>query len=220
MRVLVVEDDERFRELLRRALEGHGYAADAAADAPEALRLLPLAPYDLVLLDVMLPGLTGLQLCSRLREAGSDVPILMLTARDAVEDKVDGLDAGADDYLTKPVAFPELFARMRVLLRRREGRRDPLLRLGELALNPAQRRLEVAGAAVELTGKEFAILELLMGHPGRVFTREEIGERVWDFDYEGESNLIDVYIGRLRRKLGEAAGKLVTLRGQGYSLRP
>ena len=219
MRVLVIEDDEPFRELLRRALETHGYAADLAADAEEALSLLPLAPYDLVLLDVMLPRTTGVEFCARLRKAGCDVPILMLTARDAVEDKVLGLDAGADDYLTKPVAFPELFARLRVLLRRHDGQRDPLLRLGELLLNPAHRRVEVAGKVVELTGKEFAILELLLRHPGQVFARDDIAEHVWGFDYEGESNLIEVYIGRLRRKLGNAAGYLVTLRGQGYSMR-
>jgi len=220
MRVLVVEDDARFRDLLRRALAGDGYAVDATGDADEALGLLAVAPYDLILLDVMLPGTTGLELCSRLRQTRNDTPILLLTARDAIEDKVSGLDCGADDYLTKPVAFPELFARMRVLLRRRDGRRDPLLRAGPLLLNPAHRRLEVAGQMVELTGKEFAILELLMRHTGRIFSRDEIAEQVWDFDYEAESNLIDVYIARLRRKLGSAAHCLITLRGQGYSLRP
>lgn len=220
MRVLVVEDDERFRSLLQRALATDGYAADLAATADEALELVAVVAYDLILLDVMLPGATGLELCARLRQARNDVPILLLTARDAVDDKVAGLDCGADDYLTKPVAFPELFARMRVLLRRHDGRRDPLLRAGELQLNPAHRRLEVSGRAVELTGKEFAILELLMRHPGRIFNRDEIAEHVWDFEYEGGTNLIDVYIARLRRKLGAAATCLVTLRGQGYSLQP
>ena len=220
MRVLVVEDDERFRDLMQRALTNNGYAVDTTGDANEAQELLAVAPYDLVLLDVMLPGTTGLELCTRLRQTRNEVPILLLTARDAIEDKVVGLDCGADDYLTKPVAFPELFARMRVLLRRREGRRDPLLRAGPLLLNPAHRRLEVAGEVVELTGKEFAILELLMRHTGRIFSRDEIAEHVWDFEYESESNLIDVYIARLRRKLGSAAGCLITLRGQGYSLRP
>lgn len=220
MRVLVVEDDERFRGLLQRALATDGYAADLAATVDEALEFLAVVAYDLILLDVMLPGATGLELCARLRQARNDVPILLLTARDAVDDKVAGLDCGADDYLTKPVAFPELFARMRVLLRRHDGRRDPLLRVGELQLNPAHRRLEVSGRAVELTGKEFAILELLMRHPGRIFNRDEIAEHVWDFEYEGGTNLIDVYIARLRRKLGAAAACLVTLRGQGYSLQP
>jgi DNA-binding response OmpR family regulator len=220
MRVLVVDDDERFRDLLQRALATDGHAADLAGNVDEALGLLALVTYDLILLDVMLPGTTGLEMCTRLRESRSDVPILLLTARDAIEDKVAGLDCGADDYLTKPVAFPELFARMRVLLRRHDGRRDPLLRAGELQLNPAHRRLEISGRAVELTGKEFAILELLMRYPSRIFTRDEIAEHVWDFDYEGGSNLIDVYIARLRRKLGPAANCLVTLRGQGYSLQP
>jgi DNA-binding response OmpR family regulator len=220
MRVLVIEDDLRFGALLRRALGGEGYGVDVARDASEALSLLRVNPYDLAVLDVMLPAMDGVALCRRLREAGNEVPILMLTARDAIEDKVQGLDAGADDYLTKPVAFPELFARVRVLLRRREGRRDPLLRAGDLQLDPARRQLQVAGQAIELTGKEFAILELLMRYPERVFSRDEISERVWDFAYEGQSNLVEVYMGRLRKKLGESASCLVTLRGQGYSFRP
>lgn len=219
MRVLIVEDDARFGALLQRALTLEGYASDRASDGEEALALLNLVSYDLVLLDLMLPLLPGLEVCRRLREAQRDVPVLMLTARDAVEHRVEGLDAGADDYLTKPVAFPELFARMRVLLRRRTGRRNPILSLGELRLDPVRRRLHVGEQPVELTGKEFAILQLLMQNPERVFTREEIGERVWDFAYEGASNMIDVYVGRLRRKLGKAGRYLVTLRGQGYSLR-
>ena len=220
MRVLVVEDDTRFGDLLRRAVAAEGYAADLAPDARRALEMMALAPYDIVLLDVMLPHTSGLDLCAALREAERNVPILMLTARDSTEDKVRGLDCGADDYMTKPVALPELFARMRVLLRRYQGRRHPLLRAGDIQLNQAHRRLDVGGSMVELTGKEYGILELLMQEPGRVFSRDEIGEHVWDFDYEGQSNLIDVYIGRLRRKLGSSAGSLVTLRGQGYSLRP
>jgi DNA-binding response OmpR family regulator len=220
MRVPVVEDDVRFGDLLRRALEAEGYAVDLAGDGVEALDMLDLAPYDLALLDVMLPRISGLDLCRRLREARSGIPVLMLTARDTIEDRVAGLDMGADDYLTKPVAFPELFARLRALLRRRDNRRDPLLRAGDLVLDPAQRRAEISGWGVDLTGKEFAILELLMRQPERVFTREEIGEHVWDFDYEPGSNLIDVYVGRLRRKLGAGGSLLVTRRGQGYCLRP
>jgi two-component system OmpR family response regulator len=219
VRVLVVEDDPPFASLLRRALSSEGYGVDVASDGGEALELARVARYDLLLLDVMLPRLSGLEVCRRLREAQNDVPILILTARDAVEDRVQGLDLGADDYLVKPVALPELFARVRALLRRREGRRNPVLRVGSLTLEPARRVLLVAGTAVDLTGKEFAILELFMRHPERVFTREEIGERVWDFAYEGGSNLIDVYVGRLRRKLGPASSYLVTRRGHGYSLR-
>jgi DNA-binding response OmpR family regulator len=219
MRVLVVEDDRRFSALLRRALTTEGYAVDLAGDGDEALELLRLAPYDLAILDVMLPRTCGFTVCRSLRATQNAVPILMLTARDAMEDKVAGLDLGADDYLTKPVAFPELFARLRVLLRRHEGRHDPLLRVGTLTLDAARRRVEAAGGVVELTGKEFAILHLLMRHPDRVFSREEIAEHVWDFDYAPESNLIEVYVGRLRKKLGRAGLQLVTLRGQGYCLR-
>jgi len=220
MRVLIVEDDPRFGSLLQRVLTAEGYANDLAADGDEALGLLRLVSYDLVLLDLMLPLVPGLEVCRQLRETRQEVPVLMLTARDAVEHRVEGLDAGADDYLTKPVAFSELFARMRVLLRRHSGRREPVLRAAELRLDPVRRRLYLAEQPVELTGKEFAILELLMRHPERVFSREEISEHVWDFAYEGASNMIDVYIARLRRKLGPAARYLVTLRGQGYSLRP
>jgi DNA-binding response OmpR family regulator len=220
VRLLVVEDDQRFAALLKRALTAEGYAVDLAHDGEEALEVLALARYDLLLLDVMLPRTMGTELCRRLRASGNDLPVLMLTARDAVEDRVAGLDLGADDYLTKPVAFPELLARLRALLRRPTGRRDPLLRAGDLVLDPARRRLEVAGVVVELTGKEFAILQLLMRHPGRVFSRGEIEDHVWDFDYEGASNLIEVYVRRLRKKLGPAAARLVTLRGQGYCLRP
>jgi DNA-binding response OmpR family regulator len=220
VRALVVEDDIRFGALLQRALQTEGYAVDLAADGEEGLELLQIAPYDVAIVDVMLPKVSGLDLCRSLRRAQSDVPILMLTARDTTDDKVRGLDVGADDYLTKPVAFPELFARLRVLLRRRDGRRNPLLRVGDLSLDPARRRLQVGEVVVELTGKEFGILELLMRHPEQVFTRDEISEHVWDFAYEPGSNLIDVYVGRLRKKLGSGGAHLVTLRGQGYSLRP
>jgi DNA-binding response OmpR family regulator len=220
MRILVVEDDARYADLLRRALAAEGYATDHARDGAEALDLLRAAPYDLVILDVMLPRLSGVELCRRLRELRQEVPVLLLTARDSIDDKVEGLDAGADDYLTKPAAIPELLARMRVLLRRHEGRHDPVLRAGPLVLDPRRHRLEIAERRVDLTSKEFAILEILMGQPERVFSRDEIAERVWGFDYAGESNMIDVYVGRLRKKLGDASGSLVTLRGRGYTLRP
>lgn len=220
-RILVVDDDPKVLSLMRRGLSFAGYAPDLAADGDEALTIARDNPPDLVVLDVMLPGLDGIEVCRRLRSADSKLPILMLTARDRVPDRVAGLDAGADDYLVKPFAFDELLARVRALMRRARPEEEESLRLADLTANPATREVHRGDRHVELTAREYELLEFFMRHPRQVLSREQIFERVWGSDFLGGSNLIDVHVMRLRDKL-EAAGEqrlIHTIRGAGYSLR-
>ena len=222
MRILVVEDEHRLATVLKQGLTEQGYAVDLAHDGEAGFDLAEREPYDLLILDVMLPIVDGLAVCRRLRGAGRHMPILLLTARDAVDDRVAGLDSGADDYLTKPFAFRELLARVRALLRREGRSREPVLRVGDLSLDPATHEVRRGGEIVELTSKEYAVLEYLLHHPNRVLTRTQIAEHVWDYDFVAMSNVIDVYIRSLRRKLAdEGTARLPhTVRGTGYQLRP
>jgi two-component system response regulator MprA len=224
MKILVVDDERAVRESLRRALELEGYEIELAADGQEALQLLGTngdAQPDAVILDVLMPGVDGLEVCRRLRRSGNRVPVLMLTARDEIENRVAGLDAGADDYVTKPFALEELVARVRALLRRVSPGDDELLRFGDLELDPGTREVRRGGDPIELTRTEFALLELFMTNPRQVLTRSIIFERVWGYDFGFASNSLDVYIGYLRRKT-EAGAKsrlIQTVRGVGYALR-
>ncbi len=223
MRVLVVDDERAVRESLRRALELEGYEVELVADGREALdRLESGAPEpDALLLDVLMPEVDGLEVCRRLRRAGSRVPVLMLTARAEVENRVEGLDAGADDYITKPFALEELLARLRALLRRTADGSGEVLRFEDLELDPKTRDVRRGGEPIELTRTEFALLQLLLLNPRQVLTRSLIFERVWGYDFGATSNSLDVYIGYLRRKT-EAGGKarlIQTVRGVGYALR-
>jgi two-component system, OmpR family, response regulator len=221
MRVLVVEDDVRTASLVRRGLEEEGYAVDVVAEGLEAIWQASEFSYDVIMLDVMLPGLGGFEVCRRLRAGQCWTPILMLTALDAVAERVRGLDAGADDYLVKPFSFAELVARLRALLRRGAAQRPTLLQAGDLRLDPATRRVWRAQAEVELSPKEFALLELFLRHPNEVLTRTRILEHVWDYAYEGVSNVVDQYVVYLRRKIDRPFGvqQLETVRGVGYRLR-
>jgi DNA-binding response OmpR family regulator len=221
MRILVVEDDRQMAGVLRRGLQEQGHAVDVASDGDEGLTLAISEPYDLLILDVMLPELDGLSLCRRLRTQHRSMPVLMLTARDAVDDRVAGLDSGADDYLVKPFAFRELLARVRALLRRDDLSRDPVLRAADLEVNTLTREVHRAGRSVELTTKEYAVLEYFVRHPNQVLTRTQIAEHVWDYDFMAMSNVVDVYIRYLRRKLrDESEPRLLrTIRGTGYQLR-
>jgi two-component system response regulator MprA len=221
-RVLVVDDEPAVREALRRALELEGYSVELAQNGAEALRLVNAIEPDVVVLDVLMPEVDGLAACRRLREEGSRVPVLMLTARAGVGDRVDGLDAGADDYLVKPFALEELLARIRALLRRggHERGEEPL-RFGDIVLDPGTREVLRNGREIELTRTEFNLLELFLRNPRQVLTRSLIFERVWGYDFGPTSNALDVYIGYLRRKT-EAGGEprlIQTVRGVGYALR-
>jgi len=222
VRVLVVEDEARMAGLLKRALQEEGHAVDIASDGPEGLWLATENAYEAIVLDVMLPGLDGIQLCRRLRESGSWVPVLLLTARDSVGDRVCGLDAGADDYLVKPFSLLELAARLRALARRGDRPRPAVLAEGDLRLDPAAKRAWRAGTEVQLTPKEFALLEFFLRHPGRVLTRSQIIEAVWDFAFDGGSNVVDQYVKYLRRKVDAPFSRrdIETVRGMGYRLRP
>src|SRR6516164_1210073 len=217
MRVLVVEDEVRMAGLLKRALQEEGHAVDVAADGQEGLWLATENAYGAIVLDVMLPGLDRFQVCRRLRESGSWVPVLMLTARDAVGDRVRGLDAGADDYLVKPFSLLELAARLRALARRDDRFRPVILAEGDLRLDPAAKRAWRAETELHLSPKEFALLEFFLRHAGRVLTRSQIIEVVWDFAYDGGSNVVDQYVNYLRRKIGR--DDIETVRGMGYRLR-
>jgi two-component system OmpR family response regulator len=221
MRVLVVEDEGAMAVLLRRGLSEDGYAVDVAATGEDATWLGSEQEYDVIVLDVMLPDVDGFEVCRRLRASGRFAPILMLTARDGVHDRVAGLDAGADDYLTKPFSFEELSARLRALLRRGHSERPPVLRSGDLALDPASRRVMRGGSEVQLTTKEFSLLELFLRHPGEALSRAAIIEHVWDFAYDGDSNVVDVYVRYLRDKVDRPFGRrtIETVRGVGYRLR-
>ena len=218
MRVLVVEDAAPLAEALAKGLREQGYAVDVSSDGEAALEQAFVNEYDLILLDVMLPRRDGFAVCRELRQRGARQPVLMLTARDAVEDRVLGLDAGADDYLTKPFALQELFARARALLRRHHAVRAPQLAHADLVLDTAKREASRAGRGIALTAKEYALLEYLMLHEGQVVSRASISEHVWDDSFDPFSNVIEVYIQRLRRKIDEGAPvKLLhTCRGSGY----
>lgn len=221
MRILVVDDDHRLCAIVKRGLLEEAYAVDVAYDGEEGQFLAETNSYDLIVLDIMMPKKDGLQVCRELRSAGVNTPILMLTAKDTVEDRVRGLDSGADDYLVKPFAFSELLARVRALLRRGAQSRSPELKVGDLLLNTSTREVRRGGRLVELTNKEYAILAYLMHHPNVVVSRTMIEEHAWDYDYDSMSNLVDVYIRRLRQKLGDNDGKelIQTVRGVGYRLR-
>jgi two-component system, OmpR family, response regulator len=221
MRVLVVEDEARMSRVLKRSLEEEGHAVDLAPDGPEGLWLATENGYAAIVLDVMLPGFDGFELCRKLRAAGVWAPVLMLTARDAIADRVRGLDAGADDYLVKPFSLLELSARLRALARRDDRARPATLRAGDLRLDPASKRAWRGGTELHLSPKEFALLELFLRHPGVVLTRSQILDAAWDFAYDGTSNVVDQYVTYLRRKVDVPFGRhdLETVRGMGYRLR-
>ncbi len=220
MRILLVEDNRRLNASLRQSLVEDGYAVDAAFDGQEGEELAGLAPYDVIVLDIMLPVKDGLEVCRSLRQQRITTPILMLTARDTIDDRVQGLDSGADDYLVKPFAINELRARLRALLRRDATDKSGQLRVADLVLDPATHVVARGGQAISLTAKEFALLEYLMRNPGRVISREMIENHVWDYDFVSGSNVVDVYIRRLRRKIDDPfETKLFeTVRGAGYCL--
>ena len=221
MRLLLVEDDTRLAGLLLRGLRAEGYAVDVAGTVEEARWLATENPFDVLIFDVMLPDGDGFTLCQELRQAGNWTPVLMLTARDSVNDRVRGLDAGADDYLVKPHSFAELATRVRALVRRGRAERPAVLSVGNLVLDPATHDVRVDGRPVTVSAKEFALLELFMRQTDRVLSRPEILDHVWDWAYDGTSNVIDVYVRYLRQKIGEGPGvpRIETVRGVGYALR-
>ena len=220
MRVLLVEDERRIADFIRKGLSECGYAVDVAHDGEEALDWVGVAEFDIVVLDVMLPARDGIEVCRELRGRGVQTPVLMLTARDAIEDRVRGLDSGADDYLVKPFAFAELLARLRALARRERSASGPRLQVGELILDTTTREVFREGRAIGLTSKEYALLEYLMRHPNQVLTRTMIAEHVWNYDFDNATNVIDVHIRNLRRKMDDPfPDKLVhTVRGAGYRI--
>jgi DNA-binding response OmpR family regulator len=221
VRVLVVEDEAKMAALVRKALELEGYAVDTAATGTDAVWLGTENDYDAIVLDVMIPEPDGFEVCRRLRAEGRWAPILLLTARDSVDDRVVGLDAGADDYLPKPFSFAELYARLRALTRRAATERPPVLEVGDLGLDPATHRVTRDGREVDLSPKEFALLDLFMRHPDEVLSRSTILEHAWDFAYDGTSNVVDVYVRYLREKIDRPFDRvtLETVRGVGYRLR-
>jgi DNA-binding response OmpR family regulator len=221
MRVLVVEDERKISAYVKRGLEEQGYAVDVAYTGREALDWAEVAPYDLIILDILLPEMDGLNVCRQLRRRGMRTPILILTARDAVDDRVAGLDAGADDYLVKPFALKELLARLRALSRRpTDAAKNPLLQIADLTLDTLTRRVKRGDRPIQLTAKEYAVLECLLREPERVLTRTQIAEHVWNYDVYNQSNVVDVYIRNLRRKIDDGFDlKLIhTVRGAGYRL--
>ena len=221
MRILVVEDERRVGSLVSRALKENGYEVDLVDTGEKVVELLMQNPYDGILLDVRLPGLNGIQVCRELRAARIDTPVLMLTARTLVEQRVEGLDAGADDYLTKPFAVSELLARLRALVRRRTNAGGRVLRYADVELDRHQRRVTRAGRVISLTAKEFALLEFLLSRAPDVVSRNEIIEHVWDMQFDPGTNLVEVYINRLRQKIstGSDAKIIQTVHGVGYCLR-
>jgi two-component system OmpR family response regulator len=217
VRILVVEDERKLADLLARGLREEGHAADVATEGEQALWMAQAAPFDAIVLDVMLPGIDGFEVCRRLRASDVWAPVLMLTARDAVEDRVAGLDAGADDYLMKPFAFDELLARLRALTRRAPAERPTTVEVADLRLDPAAHRAWRAGVELDLSAKEFALLELFMRNPGVVLSRDQLLDGAWDMSFERRSNIIDVYVRYLRGKIGRDS--IDTVRGRGYRLR-
>lgn len=222
MRILVVEDEARLAALIQRGLTEEGHGVDACGSGEEALDWVDVVTYDAIVLDIALPGIDGLTVCKRLRARGASMPILLLTARDSVANRVEGLDAGADDYLVKPFAFAELAARLRALARRPAATHEPTLSAWNVRLDPAARRVWAGDEEISLANKEFRILEYLMRHPDHVLTRAMIAEHIWDYDFPGSSNVIDVHVRKLRRKINDPYpdGMIETIRGVGYRLRP
>lgn len=220
MRILVVEDEVRLAQALQRGLRAEGFAVDLAHDGEEGLFLAREGAYDAVVLDIMLPRLSGYRVCRALRDEGNWVPVLMLSAKDGEYDQADGLDVGADDYLTKPFSYVVLVARLRALLRRAAPPRPPVLAAGDLALDPAARTVHRGGREIALTPREFALLELFMRRPDEVLSKSEILAHVWDAYYEGDPNVVEVYVGYLRRKIDTPFGRhaVQTVRGAGYRL--
>jgi len=220
MRVLVVDDEVRLAAGLRRGLENDGFAVDVAVDGTEGLRMARANPYDVIVLDIMLPGMNGFRLCATLREEGNWTPILMLTAKDGVWDEVEALDTGADDYLTKPFSHAVLVARLRSLLRRDARERPAVLEAGDLRLDPAARRVWRGLVPVGLTTRELSLLEFLLRRKDEVVSTDEILDHVWDHDFEGDSNIVQVYVGHLRNKVDRPFGRrsIQTVRGSGYRL--
>ena len=216
MRVLLVEDEPAAAQVLAKGLREQSYAVDLAADGDAALSQAAMADYAAVILDVMLPRRDGFAVCRAIRASGSTVPILMLTARDAVDARIEGLDSGADDYLVKPFDFGELLARLRALIRRGQSERAPQLLAGDLVVDPACHTVTCAGEPIALTSREFSVLEYLARRPGELVTRTELLEHVWDANYEGSTNVVDVYVGYVRRKLGRPL--IRTVRGAGFIL--
>lgn len=221
MRVLIVEDEAKMAGLIRRGLRQEGIAADVAGKGEDALWMAGSTEYDVIVLDLMLPGIDGFEVCRRLRDDRIWSPILILTARDGVPDRVAGLDAGADDYLVKPFSYAELLARLRALARRGGAERPTELRVGDLTLDPAKRRVGRGGREIALSAKEFAVLEVFMRRPGEVLSRFQLLEHAWDYEYENRSNIVDSYIRLLRRKVDAPFGvrSIETVRGAGYRLR-
>jgi two-component system OmpR family response regulator len=221
MHVLVVEDEVKMAALIRRGLSEDGLTVDVAETGEDALVMARSSSYDAIILDVILPGIDGFETCLQLRQEGVWSPVLMLTARGAVEDRIAGLDGGADDYLTKPFSFAELLARLRALVRRGQAERPAIIEVGDLRLDPATREVWRGEAEIELSAKEFTLLEVFMRNPGYVLTRTQLLEQAWEYDYEHRSNVIEVYIRYLRRKIDHPFGvnSLETVRGAGYKLR-
>jgi two-component system, OmpR family, response regulator len=221
MRLLVVEDEPAMADLLRRGLQREGYAVDVAANGEDALWSATEIAYDAIVLDIMIPAPDGLAVCRELRKRERWTPVLLLTARDSVDDRVIGLDAGADDYLLKPFAFPELFARVRSITRREPVARPSVLEVADIVMDPAGRTVHRAGSLVELSPTEYSLLEYFLRNPDRVLTRSNILEHVWDFAYDGTSNVVDVYVRYVREKIDRPFGKvsIETVRGAGYVLR-
>jgi two-component system OmpR family response regulator len=221
VRVLVVEDEPHMADLIALGLSKEGMAVDVAGDGEQGMAMAAATGYDAVVLDIMLPGISGFDVCRRIRAAGVWTPVLMLTARDSVSDRVTGLDAGADDYLVKPFAWPKLLARLRALIRRGEPERPTVLAVGDLRLDPATRTVNRGDAPIHLSAKEFALLEAFMRRPGDVLPRTHLLEHAWDVSYRNRSNVVDVYIGHLRAKIDAPFGRrtLETVRGAGYRLR-
>ncbi len=221
MRILIVEDEKSLRTLLERRFTGEKYTVDACGDGREALSYIETGTYDCIILDIMLPGMDGLLVLREMRDRRHRTPVLLLTARDSIVDRVKGLDIGADDYLTKPFSYDELSARVRAMLRRGGEEKTTTLSLADLSMDTLTRTVTRGGKEIELTSKEFALLEYFLRHPGQVFTREQIISHIWNFDFDNDSNIVDVYVRYLRRKIDDdsATPLIHTIRGTGYTLR-